>query len=505
MEYEIILKAINGDHDAYGLLVKKHHAEVFAIAMSMVGNQLDAEELTQEAFVKAYLNLSKLKKTERFDAWLRCIIRNLCRDWLRRQMQPDLPIDDLFNDCQLTFPSADENILKKEYNEALAESLSSLTYDDKKILRLYYVYGFDYEEIIHANRQSYSAVTSKLHKAKNRLKDVIKNQASPYITEGVLIALSGGDRYMKTGLGRSQDVLCGIKTVEYAQLLESSRYFLNGIYLERTNEFGLRMVTTDGKRMAVAQLSENDDKVEISMIILRDDVNILKEALQRKNADVSIEKVDESLSAFYIGDTKKLIRLNNGEFPNYNDVLSKDYTQSISLERQAILNIMERIVDPLKEQSPSDWVQKGSFVYVSSANLFARQIIRNKAAELCHKLLEFITSSNSPEVLGKSITDHLPKEEYQNLLDELEKQKEYMDASKPLDQLKILNSEGYREFICRINGRYMLDAVKVMKGDIVKIHYQMGDSTTIPSIAVSGPIKLSDETDNIHIIMPMMV
>ena len=257
MEYKIILKAINGDHDAYGLLVKEHHAEILAIAMSIVGNQLDAEELTQEAFVKAYLNLSKLRKPERFSAWLHCIIRNLCRDWLRRQMQPDLPIDDLFNDRQLTFPSADENILKKEYNDALAESLSLLTYDDKKILSLYYVYGFGYEDIIHANGQSYSAITSRLHKAKNRLKDAIKNQASPYIAEGVLTALAGGVGYMKTRLGRLQDILDGIKTVEYAQSLESNRYFLNGMYLEQTKEHGLRMVATDGKRLAVAQLPEN--------------------------------------------------------------------------------------------------------------------------------------------------------------------------------------------------------------------------------------------------------
>ena len=85
---------------------------------------------------------------------------------------------------------------------------------------------------------------------------------------------------------------------------------------------------------------------------------MLKEALQQEDTNVSIEKIDESMLAFYIGDTKKLIRLNNGEFPKDNDVIAKDYTQSISLERQVILDIMERIIDKSKEQSPSDWVQK---------------------------------------------------------------------------------------------------------------------------------------------------
>lgn len=503
-EQELIIKALHGDNEAFGSLVKQYRAEAYTIAFSIVQNHLDTEELMQEAFIKAYLNLSELHNPERFGAWLKSIIRNICKDWLRKRMQPFLPIDDMLNDQQLTLPPADENILKNEHNDALSESLSSLTYDDRKILKLYYVYEFGYEEIIRANRQSYSAVTSRLHKAKNKLKDAIGNQPSPFMTDGLLMALSGGFGDMRIGLGKSQDVLDAIKTVEYAQSTESSRYFLNGIHIESTREFGLRMVATDGKRMVVAQLPVNDNKEEFSAIVLRDEIDMLKEALQQENADVSMEKIDESTSAFYVGNDKKLIRLNNGKFPDYNKAIPKNYAESIALKRQAIIDIMEKIVDESKEHSPSDWIQKGNTIYVSSADQFTRQIIKNRAAELCHKLLEFIVHSNSSEELNKSIFNHLPKDEYENLLSELEKQKGHIDASKPLGQLNIINSNGSREFICRINGRFMLDAVRAMKGNIVKIHYQMGDGTTIPSIALLNPIKLTDETNNIHVIMPMM-
>ncbi len=58
-----LLRALNGDSEAFGLLVRIYREEIYAIVLSMAGNPTDAEDLTQEVFIKAYLNLSQLSTT----------------------------------------------------------------------------------------------------------------------------------------------------------------------------------------------------------------------------------------------------------------------------------------------------------------------------------------------------------------------------------------------------------------------------------------------------------
>ena len=68
---DLVYRTLEGDQDAFGLLVKAYSEEVYTIALSIVGDPMDAEDLSQEAFIKAYLNLSQIKHPERFGGWLR--------------------------------------------------------------------------------------------------------------------------------------------------------------------------------------------------------------------------------------------------------------------------------------------------------------------------------------------------------------------------------------------------------------------------------------------------
>ena len=316
-EIELVQKAQNGDTEAFGSLVRIYRNEVYAVALNISRNPTDADDLTQEAFIKAYTNLAQLRKPERFGAWLKNLTHNLCIDWLRMNSQQFLPIHDLFNDPQLTFPSPEEKLLRDNLDKALAYALSSLSKEDEKIIKLFYIHSFDYSEIMRISGLSYSAATSRLHKAKKKIKAMMDD----YVTSTIM-ASSGGAEYMMVKLGLSYDVLNGIKAVEYAQATEiTQRHFLCGVNLDSSKEDGIRFVATDGKRMAIAQLPVDRSDSEMSLVIPTDEIAILMESLEKENVPTSIEQIDDSSAVFYVGDIKKLIKLVPEKYPDYKAVI----------------------------------------------------------------------------------------------------------------------------------------------------------------------------------------
>ena len=74
-----------GDKAAYAVLVKEHYRSVFAVCFGVLGNIHDAEDMAQEAMLKGFQKIKKLGSSEKFEAWILRIARNLCIDFLRRK------------------------------------------------------------------------------------------------------------------------------------------------------------------------------------------------------------------------------------------------------------------------------------------------------------------------------------------------------------------------------------------------------------------------------------
>src|SRR5436853_7607343 len=72
-----------GDTGAYGQLVRRYQGHVYGLAYSILRDWSEAQDMTQEAFVRAYVNLGTLKVRGKFAAWLRRIAFSTCMDWLR--------------------------------------------------------------------------------------------------------------------------------------------------------------------------------------------------------------------------------------------------------------------------------------------------------------------------------------------------------------------------------------------------------------------------------------
>jgi len=88
---KIINRCLNGEPEAFGFLVDKYKACIYALAYSKVHNFHDAQDITQEVFLQAYRDLRKLKNGDSFLWWIYSIAYNTCKNWLRAQStRPDI-------------------------------------------------------------------------------------------------------------------------------------------------------------------------------------------------------------------------------------------------------------------------------------------------------------------------------------------------------------------------------------------------------------------------------
>ncbi|MFC1717161.1 sigma-70 family RNA polymerase sigma factor [Candidatus Poribacteria bacterium] len=167
---QIIYKCLNGDSAAFGLLVDKYKASIYALAYSKLHNFHDAEDITQEAFVKAYRKLNTLRWWDNFLAWLYAITANLCKDWIRSQSKR--PDREFAADQEpgilesSTMDSYREGLVRESLHEAL-ESLPAIYH---QVLTLYYLGGMSTREIARFLGTSPSNISHRLRKARGKLK-----------------------------------------------------------------------------------------------------------------------------------------------------------------------------------------------------------------------------------------------------------------------------------------------------------------------------------------------
>ena len=88
---KLVQLTLEGDHDAFAVLVEKYQSQIHALAWRKIGDFHTAEDITQEVFLTAYQKLATLTRPDRFAKWLYVIANNLCVTWLRKQAsQPQL-------------------------------------------------------------------------------------------------------------------------------------------------------------------------------------------------------------------------------------------------------------------------------------------------------------------------------------------------------------------------------------------------------------------------------
>ena len=180
---QLIQRTLQGDQDAFSPLVKKYQKGVHALAWRKIGDFHIAQEITQDAFLRAYQKLGTLKNPNAFAGWLYVIVAHLCLDWIRKNR---IPMDSL----DTTDPSEVDKVSYSQYvtdqqkseadetrREVVKQLLKKLPESERTVMTLHYLGEMTIKAISEFLGVSPNTVKSRLSRARNRLRkqeDVIR-------------------------------------------------------------------------------------------------------------------------------------------------------------------------------------------------------------------------------------------------------------------------------------------------------------------------------------------
>ncbi|TDQ29866.1 RNA polymerase sigma factor [Tenacibaculum caenipelagi] len=174
-------KILKGDTNAYAFLVEKYKTMVFTLALKMVKSREEAEEISQDTFIKAYKSLSKFKGESKFSTWLYKIAYRTCLDALKKtkeQYSVDV-IDEITINKIKSTESVLEGIERKERAQVINSCLLSMPEEERSILWMFYFEELSLKEIIEITDFSESNVKVKLHRARKMLLSIVEKNVEP--------------------------------------------------------------------------------------------------------------------------------------------------------------------------------------------------------------------------------------------------------------------------------------------------------------------------------------
>lgn len=156
-ENELIRKSLTGDEEAFTLLLQKYHPTIMGHCLSMLKDPSLAEDMTQEASLKAFQQLHTFRKEAVFGTWFWRIAHNLCLDYMRKKKEMPLQGEEIASPETL-----DESLIE--------EWVEHLPFKHKQVLELYYLKQLSQKEISQKLNIPYGTVRSRIYYAKKRLR-----------------------------------------------------------------------------------------------------------------------------------------------------------------------------------------------------------------------------------------------------------------------------------------------------------------------------------------------
>lgn len=181
-----IKRIINGDAQAFALLVEKYKHMVFTLALRIVKNREEAEEISQDVFVKIYNAITNYKGDAKFSTWLYRITYNKSLDYLKKQKRnlDTFSVDEYENMDFIEMENIIRNIEEKERKEAINKILKELKAKDGVLITLYYYEELSLIEIAQVMNLSPNTVKVQLHRSRKRLAKLLKEKLEPEIIQG---------------------------------------------------------------------------------------------------------------------------------------------------------------------------------------------------------------------------------------------------------------------------------------------------------------------------------
>jgi RNA polymerase sigma factor (sigma-70 family) len=183
---EIISQVLNGDQQAYAVLVNRYQNYVFTLVLRMVKSREDAEEVAQDVFIKAYKYLADFRGDSKFTTWLYTIVNNTSISFLRKKK---LDVHSLDN--ERVFEVADSmdsgmranQVEQKSKLAMVNNAIALLSPDDAQIITLFYKAEQSLEETAQVLGIEVNAAKVRLHRARTRLRSKMETHFAHEIKE----------------------------------------------------------------------------------------------------------------------------------------------------------------------------------------------------------------------------------------------------------------------------------------------------------------------------------
>jgi len=163
--------ARRGDPSAFESLVRGMQRPVYGLSLRLLGNEAEAAEVSQEAFLRAYQHLHKYDESRPFDLWVMAIARNLCMDLLRRRGKVRTeelePMKEVLASGEA---SLEEGAIARQERRSLEVALATLSADDREVLALYYVQKRTTKEIAQVMGCAPGTIMARLFRAREKLR-----------------------------------------------------------------------------------------------------------------------------------------------------------------------------------------------------------------------------------------------------------------------------------------------------------------------------------------------
>jgi RNA polymerase sigma-70 factor, ECF subfamily len=183
-DFQLIDQAVNEqDEQAFAMLMERYKKPVYHMILKMVRNVDDAEDLTIEAFTKAFKNLYKFKKDYTFSTWLFRIATNNSIDFIRKKKLDTMSLNTAYQDesgTNVTIDIKDKNLdpqeeaIKAQKIELIQLFVTKLPAKYQRLVRLRYFSELSYEEIAKELEAPLGTVKAQLHRARELLQDLIR-------------------------------------------------------------------------------------------------------------------------------------------------------------------------------------------------------------------------------------------------------------------------------------------------------------------------------------------
>ncbi|MBE6622660.1 MAG: sigma-70 family RNA polymerase sigma factor [Ruminococcaceae bacterium] len=183
---KLVFAAIDGDNDAFGKLLEKYSSFVYRTVFYDIKSKEDAEDISQEVFIKAYKALANFRSDSEFSTWIYRICKNTIYDYIRKSSrEKSIPLSEMSsgdeNDRIYDIPDdsgkydPEKTYISKETADIVNDAISSLSEEHKSIILMRDIEGYSYGEIADILSIEEGTVKSRLSRARNSLKKKLEN------------------------------------------------------------------------------------------------------------------------------------------------------------------------------------------------------------------------------------------------------------------------------------------------------------------------------------------